>query len=319
MKKIILSTIVAASLLAFALPAVAAAPNWDITGAWDLHFNATVGAIGTYDHHMDVTQALDGSLTGTGYYIPASSYTWVIDSGSYVSGDSVHVLLHYTGGHPDTWTTVADATIDSSGNLSGTWLDNQGNSGPVTSYDGTATVIVSPPPIVGPPTNKDQCKKDGWKTFNNPSFKNQGQCEKYVNEHREGGKARGDITISSPSQKIKFEVNDKNDSKPDKGKVEYWNYDYSGGVLHYKADALCVDVDQATNEARFMFQIPAGWPGLSGLYVVADVQDNGKHGTGDTYAHTATGDLTTAISWCKNGGAPFSSYPVTGGDIKIEK
>ena len=26
------------------------------------------------------------------------------------------------------------------------------------------------------PTNKDQCKKDGWKAFNNPSFKNQGDC-----------------------------------------------------------------------------------------------------------------------------------------------
>lgn len=31
-------------------------------------------------------------------------------------------------------------------------------------------------PLVGPPTNKDQCKNDGWKTFNNPTFKNQGDC-----------------------------------------------------------------------------------------------------------------------------------------------
>jgi hypothetical protein len=34
--------------------------------------------------------------------------------------------------------------------------------------------------LVGPPTNKDQCKNDGWKTFNNPSFKNQGDCVSYV-------------------------------------------------------------------------------------------------------------------------------------------
>ncbi len=33
---------------------------------------------------------------------------------------------------------------------------------------------------VGPPTSKDQCKKDGWKTFNNPAFKNQGDCVSYV-------------------------------------------------------------------------------------------------------------------------------------------
>ena len=38
------------------------------------------------------------------------------------------------------------------------------------------------PPPVGPPTNKDQCKNDGWKTFNTPrSFKNQGDCIQYVN------------------------------------------------------------------------------------------------------------------------------------------
>jgi len=31
------------------------------------------------------------------------------------------------------------------------------------------------------PTNKDQCKEDGWKVFTNPNFKNQGQCVSYVN------------------------------------------------------------------------------------------------------------------------------------------
>ena len=38
-------------------------------------------------------------------------------------------------------------------------------------------------PLVGPPTSKDQCKHGGWQTFNNPSFKNQGQCVSYVNHH----------------------------------------------------------------------------------------------------------------------------------------
>ncbi|MEO8104911.1 MAG: hypothetical protein ABI602_01075, partial [Candidatus Saccharibacteria bacterium] len=31
-------------------------------------------------------------------------------------------------------------------------------------------------PVVDQPINKDQCKNDGWKKFNNPSYKNQGQC-----------------------------------------------------------------------------------------------------------------------------------------------
>jgi hypothetical protein len=33
---------------------------------------------------------------------------------------------------------------------------------------------------VGPPTAQDQCKKDGWKVFTGPTFKNQGQCVAYV-------------------------------------------------------------------------------------------------------------------------------------------
>ncbi|MDT4969728.1 MAG: hypothetical protein QOJ64_4465 [Acidobacteriota bacterium] len=36
-------------------------------------------------------------------------------------------------------------------------------------------------PQIGPPTNKDQCKNDGWKTFNTPrTFKNQGDCVSYT-------------------------------------------------------------------------------------------------------------------------------------------
>ena len=37
-----------------------------------------------------------------------------------------------------------------------------------------------PAPASGP-TNHDQCKKDGWQTFMNPKFKNQGDCVSYVN------------------------------------------------------------------------------------------------------------------------------------------
>lgn len=35
-----------------------------------------------------------------------------------------------------------------------------------------------------PPTSADQCKKDGYKIFNNPTFKNQGQCVSYVNSNK---------------------------------------------------------------------------------------------------------------------------------------
>ena len=36
------------------------------------------------------------------------------------------------------------------------------------------------------PTSKDQCKNGGWTTFQDPSFKNQGQCVSFVVSHRGG-------------------------------------------------------------------------------------------------------------------------------------
>lgn len=45
----------------------------------------------------------------------------------------------------------------------------------------TPTLTPTPTPVlVGPPTDKEACKKDGWMTFNNPAFKNQGDCVSYV-------------------------------------------------------------------------------------------------------------------------------------------
>ncbi len=38
-------------------------------------------------------------------------------------------------------------------------------------------------PLVGPPTRISECKNSGWKTFNNPSFSNQGKCVSYVRQH----------------------------------------------------------------------------------------------------------------------------------------
>lgn len=39
-----------------------------------------------------------------------------------------------------------------------------------------------------PPTNKNQCKNDGWKTFTNPVFKNQGECVSYVEKQKDNDK-----------------------------------------------------------------------------------------------------------------------------------
>ncbi|MDD5068763.1 MAG: hypothetical protein PHN89_04165, partial [Candidatus Pacebacteria bacterium] len=51
---------------------------------------------------------------------------------------------------------------------------------------GDPTTIFPPTPTPTPtptPAEKDACKNGGWKTFTNPSFKNQGQCVSYTNHH----------------------------------------------------------------------------------------------------------------------------------------
>jgi hypothetical protein len=47
--------------------------------------------------------------------------------------------------------------------------------------NGTVAIkITASPALVATPTSKDQCMKGGWVTFNNPSFKNQGDCVSFV-------------------------------------------------------------------------------------------------------------------------------------------
>lgn len=45
--------------------------------------------------------------------------------------------------------------------------------------DITVNGVLQVPAPTGP-TSKDQCKNGGWKTFTNPSFKNQGDCVSFV-------------------------------------------------------------------------------------------------------------------------------------------
>lgn len=48
-----------------------------------------------------------------------------------------------------------------------------------TTYDFEPTLTV---------VNKDDCKNNGWMTFNSPSFKNQGQCVSFVQANEKAGK-----------------------------------------------------------------------------------------------------------------------------------
>lgn len=48
------------------------------------------------------------------------------------------------------------------------------------SHDGGFDARYDFEPAIGPPEDKDACKRGGWRDFNNPVFKNQGQCVRLV-------------------------------------------------------------------------------------------------------------------------------------------
>jgi hypothetical protein len=67
-------------------------------------------------------------------------------------------------------------------------LDVQG-SADVSGISVNGTAQVPAPVVSGPPSSKSACKYGGWKSFTNPSFKNQGQCVSYVAHHTQHGKS----------------------------------------------------------------------------------------------------------------------------------
>ncbi len=58
----------------------------------------------------------------------------------------------------------------------------------VTANHTIAATFVANTVVTGGPKNMNQCKKDGWKTFTDPTFKNQGQCVSFVQSHKHAHK-----------------------------------------------------------------------------------------------------------------------------------
>ncbi|HEX3100125.1 MAG TPA: hypothetical protein VHQ41_04135 [Patescibacteria group bacterium] len=216
MKKFITAIMTVSMAMSFALfgTAQAVSPTWNTTGSYAVDFTCTTGCGGTYTHDLTLSQDSFGALTGNGGY-PAGGphvYSWVLTSGA-VSGYSIDFTANYTASAdavtPQT-TMHVNGSIAGNGSMSGTWTDNyQGGSrgGTFVTSSGHATLISSgslsfhvvpstyDPDHLGTavsmwksvgtnptyPTDKDACKKDGWKNSSFvPAFKNQGQCVSYV-------------------------------------------------------------------------------------------------------------------------------------------
>ncbi len=133
------------SPFAVALPAYAAAPEWQTTGSYVINMEY-LGP--TYAHDLTLVQDGLGGLTGGGGHPAAGphAYTWVLTSGS-VSSSTIDFLANYTASAdavtPQTTMHVM-GTIAPGGTMSGTWTDNYAGgarAGSWSTSSGTATPI----------------------------------------------------------------------------------------------------------------------------------------------------------------------------------
>ncbi len=105
--------------------------------------------------------------------IPEGVYS-TIDLGLVTANTSFSALLSSATGMPAVTPNTMYYFVAWS-NVDGTWYP-----GEILTF---TTASVTPPPATAPST-KDDCKKGGWMTFTNPSFKNQGQCVSSVVSNR---------------------------------------------------------------------------------------------------------------------------------------
>ncbi|MCR4326203.1 MAG: hypothetical protein NUV52_00935 [Candidatus Roizmanbacteria bacterium] len=120
-------------------------------------------------------------------------------------------------------------------------------------------------PLIGPPVTKEDCKNDGWKTFNNPSFKNKGKCIDYVEHHKHVIKGEIEYNAYGLVRKAEFEM----DSANNKGKFSYKDKNKNS----YKVNVSVMKVD-----GKFGWfageVVKASNPAWVGQWLFAKVSDN---------------------------------------------
>lgn len=117
---------------------------------------------------IEVHEHINGVTYGVHFPYPSlANDTWYdlkVDADS-TSGD---IKVYLDGNYLLTYTATAPIRTGQSGVLNGNaggYFDN---------------FTITSDSIVDPLTDKKQCKNNGWKTFINPSFQNQGACVNYL-------------------------------------------------------------------------------------------------------------------------------------------
>ena len=102
---------------------------------------------------------------------------WLVivnSSGSKVAGPgTVNKTESFTNMHFLDWNTTLVPDGDYTIKLEARDAANNKDSGSIDWHD---VIVKNIPDAIGPPIDKNECKKGGWKLFDNPTFKNQGDC-----------------------------------------------------------------------------------------------------------------------------------------------
>ena len=175
-----------------------------------------------------------------------------------------------------------------------------------TTYDFEKT---EPAPAPTVPTTKDQCKKDGYKNFvddKGKSFKNQGQCIKYVQEH--STTVEGDVSYTAYStmrRQAEFEFN----TADNRGNFQYSDANHES----YRVKISETKVDG--HFAWFAGEVSdASNPANNGKWLFAKVEN----GNPDKIWGSFT-DQTTAKNGVKNMTAPADGpFNIEHGQIKFK-
>ncbi|HWL34389.1 MAG TPA: hypothetical protein VNP89_12370 [Gaiellaceae bacterium] len=147
----------------------------------------------SYQLQIDANGAADGGFTTlvyepywNGVVAPASWQQWDVDAGQFWSSRSVTdgtcVLVAGAGGPPlyglaAVKTLCPNAVVLGIGVNIGTF-----NPGYTVATDGVTFNDTTYDFELGRrPSSKDECKDGGWQSFNDPAFKNQGECVSFVN------------------------------------------------------------------------------------------------------------------------------------------